>query len=520
MTEILFDKALNEKIMKGVNTLADAVSTTLGPKGRTIIIKQKDRKPFITKDGVTCCRAVKLNDPFENLGVEIVKQAAESTLESAGDGTTTSTLLTQTLLNKVQPYLASNISPIELKRGIDAAVKDVIDVIKKQVIPITSLEQIEQIATISANGDKGIGKLLSLAVDKIGRDGSITIQESKSIETSLDVTEGFTFDSGLIAPMFITDERRGVCRYEDCLVMITDRCISVAEEITPVLEIVARDSRPFVIIAEQIEGQALAMLLMNNAKGVLKIAPIKAPKYGEERRNILKDLALVTGAKIVSRETGMLFQQVKLTDLGTARIVETSKYTTTIVSNGKQEKDVQHHLGILREHLKNEPNMAECSKIMERINRLGSGIATIKVGGATEVEMIEKKHRVEDALEAINAAQKEGVVIGGGCALLRASLSLKNTSNEHSFGYKIVLDAIREPFRKIMKNAGLSPDVCENKVLLEDNWNFGFDASSSETCLLIDKGIVDPFRVVRSALENAASAATTLMMSSVGIVEV
>lgn len=524
MKEIQSRIELRKKLLKGVGTLAEAVGSTLGPKGRTVIIKEKDRKPIITKDGVTVCRSIVLEDPFENLGAQIVKQAAESTVQSAGDGTTTSIVLAGALYQNAQTYLQDAHAPEDLKNGINKAVSWIVENLKKQAKPIQSLEEIEQVAVISANGDKAIGKLISLAVDKVGRDGAITIQEGRSSETVLDFSEGFSFDSGLLASAFITDERRSVMRYEDCLVLITDKVISVVDEILPVLEIVARDGRPFIIITENVEGQALAALIMNKMKGTMKVSAIKAPRYGEERRNILQDLAFVTGGTFISRESGIPLKAVQLKHLGTAKIVEGSKTSTTIVSNGLNQTQVQMRIEDLKEQIKENDNIRECERIQERITRLASGIAIIKVGGATEVEMIEKKHRIEDALEAVNSAQQEGIVAGGSTALLKATFGYnfpEKLSPGEQCGFDIVLSAVIEPFIQMIVNAG--SEYCD---LLEKMWehndvaDFGLDISTMEFKDMVDAGIIDPLKVVRSSLQNAASAVGTLITSDVAIVEI
>ncbi len=519
--QISFDKELNEKILKGISIIGNAVGATLGPKGRTVIIKDKNRKPFITKDGVSVAKSIDLEDPFENLAAQILKQASESTVLSAGDGTTTSMIIAKAIVEKAQQFLEQGQSPVDLKKGIDFATKEVVKILQSKSKPISTLEQIEQVATISANGDKGIGKLISIAVDKVGRDGAITIQESRSSETSLDVTEGFTFESGLLANPFITDERRGVCRYEDCLVLVTDRTISTIDEILPILELAARDGRPFVIVAEQVEGQALAALIMNAAKGTMKVTAIKAPYYGEERRNVLDDLAVILGAKFVSRESGLQFKYLQLKDLGTAKIVESSKLSTTIVSNGNAQVEVDKRIGTLKLQVENQPSIHEAQKVQSRVTRLSSGIAIIKVGGLTEVEMIEKKHRIEDALLAVSSAQSEGIIAGGGIALFRASLNnFDGLSDIEDDGIWILKQAIREPFKKIIENAGFKYDEIFKDINQNDEmFDWGFDVMSGTHCNLINNGIIDPTKVTRTALENAVSAATTLLNSSVAIVE-
>lgn len=514
-------RKLNEKIMSGVNKLADAVGVTLGPRGRNVILKGHNTKPIITKDGVTVARFFDLDDPFENLGVQVIKQASESTNTLAGDGTTTSTVLARAILEKAQTHLATNVSPIELKRGIDLATQEIINKLRERAKPVSTQEEIEQIATISANSDKGIGKLIGAAVDQVGKDGAITIQEAKSNETSLELTEGFRFDSGLLANAFITDERRGAMRYEDCLILVSDRNVTTIDEILPALEIAARDGRPLIIVAEDISGQALAAMIMNSMKGSMRVAGIKAPRYGEERRNILSDLAISTGATFISRESGIQFRSIKLQHFGTAQTVESYKSFTTVVGGNQDDKVVETKVEALKQQIEQEESLNVCEKIQERITRLASAIAIIKVGGLTEVEMIEKKHRVEDALEAVSSAQQEGIIPGGSSALLRVTkkLEFEAENKEQQLGVEIVKEAVKEPFKRMVLNAGLSPDIFLEKVENHTNPNSGLDVSTGEIVNMLTYGIIDPFKVIRCALENAASAASTLLLTDHAIVE-
>ena len=514
-------RQLNEKILSGVNKLADAVGATLGPRGRNVILKGHNTKPIITKDGVTVAKFFDLDDPMENLGVQVIKQASESTNTSAGDGTTTSTVLSRAILEKSQTHLSTNVSPIELKRGIDRAISTIVNELKERAKPVSTQEEIEQIATISANGDKGIGKLIGAAVDQVGKDGAITIQEAKSNETSLELTEGFRFDSGLLANAFITDERRGAMRHEDCLILVTDKNITTIDEILPALEIAARDGRPFIIVAEDISGQALAAMIMNSMKGSMKVAGIKAPRYGEERRNILSDLAISTGTTFISRESGVQFRSIKLEHFGTAQTVEAGKSSTTIVGGNQDDEAVEQRIESLKAQIETEESLNICEKIQERITRLASAIAIIKVGGLTEVEMIEKKHRVEDALEAVSSAQQEGIIPGGSSALLRVAkkVEIETENKEQQLGVEIVKQAIKEPFRKMVSNAGLSPDIYLEKVENHLNPESGLDVATGDIVNMYTYGIIDPFKVVRCALENAASAASTLLLTDHAIVE-
>jgi chaperonin GroEL len=514
-------RQLNEKILAGVNKLADAVGATLGPRGRNVILKGNNTKPIITKDGVTVAKFFDLEDPIENLGVQVIKQASESTNNSAGDGTTTSTVLSRAILEQSQTHLSTNVSPIELKRGIDRAIATIVSELKEKAKPVSTQEEIEQIATISANGDKGIGKLIGAAVDQVGKDGAITIQEAKSNETSLELTEGFRFDSGLLANAFITDERRGAMRHEDCLILVTDKNITTIDEILPALELAARDGRPFIIVAEDISGQALAAMIMNSMKGSMKVAGIKAPRYGEERRNILSDLAISTGATFISRESGVQFHAIKLEHFGTAQTVEAGKSFTTIVGGNQDDEAVEERIESLKAQIEAEESLNICEKIQERITRLASAIAIIKVGGLTEVEMIEKKHRVEDALEAVSSAQQEGIIPGGSAALLRVAkkIEIETENKEQQLGVEIVKQAIKAPFRKMVSNAGLSPDIYLEKVENHKNPDSGLDVATGDIVNMYTYGIIDPFKVVRCALENAASAASTLLLTDHAIVE-
>jgi len=514
-------RQLNEKIMVGVNKLADAVGATLGPRGRNVILKGNNTKPIITKDGVTVAKFFDLEDPIENLGVQVIKQASESTNNAAGDGTTTSTVLSRAILEKAQMHLSTNVSPIELKRGIDTAISTIVNELRERSKPVSTQEEIEQIATISANGDKGIGKLIGSAVDQVGKDGAITIQEAKSNETSLELTEGFRFDSGLLANAFITDERRSAMRHEDCLILVTDKNITTIDEILPVLEIAARDGRALILIAEDISGQALAAMIMNAMKGAMKVAGIKAPRYGEERRNILSDLSISTGATFISRESGIQFRSVKLEHFGTAQTVESGKAFTTIVGGNQDDEAVEKRIEDLKSQIESEESLNICEKIQERITRLASAIAIIKVGGLTEVEMIEKKHRVEDALEAVSSAQQEGIIPGGSSALLRVArkINIETENKEQQLGVEIIKQAIKEPFRKMVLNAGLSPDIYLEKVENHTNPDSGLNVTTGEIVNMYSYGIIDPFKVVRCALENAASAASTLLLTDHAIVE-
>ena len=523
MPQVKYDshESLQKKILEGANTLADNVAATLGPRGRNVILQEKGKDPFITKDGVTVARFVYFEDEVKNSGAQIIKQAAIKTNADAGDGTTTSTVLARAILNHAQKYITAGVSPIELKRGMDRAVEAISNKLTELSSPVKSVDDISHIATISANNDTSIGNLIALAVDRVGKDGSVTIEQARSLETSLDVTEGFRFDSGYCATAFITDERREVMKYEDPMILVTDYKISAVEQILPILELVAREGRPLVIVAEDLEGQALAALIMNTMRGTLKIGAIKAPRYGEERRNILSDLALSTNAKFVTRESGLKLKDVKLQHLGTASSIESTKNLTTIVGSEVDYEQVEKRMEDLKQQLKDTDIMIECERIQERIMRLASGVAVIRVGAPTEIEMIEKKHRIEDALEAVKSAQKEGIVPGGGIALLRAShdLEIETDNEEQDLGAKIILQACTAPIRQMARNSGESEDLIIDKVI-SDKGMMGYNFRDRKMVDMIKEGIIDPVKVTRSALKNSVSVAGTLITTNHAIVQV
>ena len=512
---------LQQKILNGIKIVAENVSATLGPRGRNVILHQKNKNPIVTKDGVTVARFVHLEDPFENVGAQIIKQAASKTNAEAGDGTTTTTVLAYAILSEAQKYLVAGAAPIELKRGIDKTVEAIVEKLKVMATPIMSKEDITHIATISANGDETIGKLIATAVDLVGKDGSITIEEARSAETSLDLVEGFRFDSGYLATAFVTDEQRGVVKYDNPLIMVTDEKIETVEEMMPALELAARESRPFIIIAENIEGQALAALIMNATRGTLRVAAIKAPRYGEERRNILKDLALSVGATLISRENNKRVKDVKLSYFGTSKTFESGKYLTTIVGGNSNVKEIEKQIEALKVEIEQTEDLHQCEVIQERITRLASGIAIIKVGAPTEIEMIEKKHSIDDALEAVRSAQEEGIVPGGGIALIRAvkELKVETENEEQELGTKIIFEAVKEPLRQMAMNAGESPDLLLS-IVQKEKEDFGIDFTNGNVISMLKEGIIDPVKVTRCALQNAASVSSVLITTNNAIIEV
>ena len=512
--------SLQQRLMKGINILADNVASTLGPKGRNVILHRKNQNPIITKDGVTVAKFIESDDPIQNVGMQILKQASEQTNINAGDGTTTATVLARAIYKEAQKYIVAGSSPIELKKGIDKAVDALIKNIESISVPISSVEDINHIATISANGDQTIGSLITMAIDQAGKDGAITIEEARSTETSLDVVEGFRFDSGFLSPKFVTEERRGAVKYENCLILVTDNKIESVDEILPILEVVARESRPFLIVADSVEGQALAALIMNAMRGTMKVAAVKAPLYGEERRNLLKDLAISVGATFISQEDDTLLSETTLKHLGQAKTVDISRTTTTIVDGTGDVNKIEQKIEDLKIELVEVTNIHESEKIQERITKLASGIAIIRVGAPTEIEMIEKKHRLEDALEAVRSAQLEGIVPGGGIALIKAAknikLELENKDQLH--GVQIILKASKEPLKQMAINAGNSSEIILNIIENSEDLQ-GFDFSTGQYVNMTAAGIIDPTKVIKVALRNAASVASMLITTNYAIVE-
>lgn len=513
----LSNEELSSKITKGVIKLADNVSSTLGPRGRSVILQKKDSKPIVTKDGVTVAEFIEFEDEFENLGAQIIKQASRKTNSEAGDGTTTATVLASAIYNNARMKIAAGFSPIEIKRGIDRGVEIVVENLKKISNPITSLEDIRHIATISANNDVEIGELICRAVEAIGKDGSITVEEARSVNTTLDLLEGFRFDSGYISSSFINNERRGAVVYENAFILVVDAKIEKVEDILPTLEIVAREGRPLVIVASELEGQALAALIMNTVRGTMKVVAVKAPRYGEERRNILQDLCVSTGASFVTKSTGVRLDEIKLENLGQAKKIEILKNVTTIVDGKGDFQEVEKRIESLRVELAQTETLAEGERIQERITRLSSAIAIIKVGAPTEVEMIEKKHRIEDALEAVRAAREEGIVAGGGVALIRSIPPVGKAWRD--VGASVVFESLSGPLWQMAFNAGESPDVIVDKVKKSKRSN-GWDFKTNKIVDMYSIGVIDPVKVTRCALQNAASAAGALIISGFAIVEV
>ena len=515
--------SLIKKIATGVNNLADNVGATLGPKGRNVILQKAGERPVITKDGVTVASFVEFEDPFENLGAQVVKQASQVTADEAGDGTTTSTMIARGIVEGATKHLIAGVSPVEIKRGIDTTTTRLVEHLDSNATPLKSFEQVHHVAVVSANGDEKLGGLIAQAVDQVGKHGAITIEPANSHQTTLELIEGFQFDSGYLSNIFVTDKRRWTMRQENALVLVYDGTISAVEEIFPVLQVVAREGRALTVVAEDVKDQALAALIANVSRGTMKVAAIKAPGYGEERRACLEDLALSVGATFVGPANGVTLTNAKLSDLGSCSTIEAKKGWSTFVGGKGDANAIEERIGQLKEEIIQTESIKECEAIQRRINRLASGIGIIKVGGTTEIEMMEALHRADDALKAVKSAQEQGVTLGGGMALLRACIITEQESTEgmtttELVGRQIVLEACKEPIRQMCNNAGVSPDVMI-KTLTELEDGRGHNFATGEFVDMMDAGIIDPVKVTKTALTNAVSAAGTLITTSHGIVE-
>jgi chaperonin GroEL len=510
--EIAFEEVARKKILAGVNALANAVKVTLGPKGRNVVIEKSFGSPTVTKDGVTVAKEIDLDDRFENMGAQMVREVASKTSDVAGDGTTTATVLAQAIFREGSKLVAAGHNPMEIKRGIDKSVVAIVDSLSKLAKPTQDPNEIAQVGTVSANGDETVGKLLSEAMEKVGKEGVITVEEAKSAETSLDVVEGMQFDRGYLSPYFVTDTERMEASLEDAYILISEKKISNMKDLLPVLEAIARQQKPLLILAEDIEGEALATLVVNRLRGTLTCAAVKAPGFGDRRKEMLKDIAVLTGGQVISEELGLKLENVTITDLGQAKKVKIDKDNTTIVDGAGERDQIAGRQAEIRGQIENTTSDYDREKLQERLAKLVGGVAVIKVGAATETEMKEKKARVEDALYATRAAVEEGIVPGGGVALLRAQSALEDldVSDEEAVGVRILRRAIEEPLRQIVGNAGLEGSIVVQKVR-EGEGNFGYNARANEYGDLVDAGVIDPAKVVRSALQNAASVAGLML---------
>jgi len=510
--EILYDANAREKIARGVNTLADAVKVTLGPRGRNVVLEKKWGAPTITKDGVTVAKEIEMEDIFENMGAQMVKEVASKTSDQAGDGTTTATILAQAIFREGAKLVTARINHMELKKGIDRGVELIVEELEKISKPVKDKQEITQVGTVSANNDAEIGTLISDAMDKVGKQGIITVEDNKALDTVLDFVEGMKFDRGFISPYFITNAEKMEAVLEDALILITDKKISNMQEILPLLEQVAKAGKPLMIVAEDVEGEALATLVVNKVRGVLKCAAIKAPYFGDRRKGALQDIAVVTGGRVFSEEMGVKLDSATVKDLGRARRIVIDKDNTTFIDGAGKKADIDERVRQLRKEIETIEQDYDREKAMERLAKMTSGVAIIKAGAATEIEMKEKKARIDDALNATRAAVQEGVVPGGGVALIRCAGALAKATLEGDarYGLEIIRKAVDEPMKMIAKNAGYEGSVVVEKVR-EKKGAFGFDADSGEYVDMMKAGIIDPAKVVRLALQNAASVASLLI---------
>jgi chaperonin GroEL len=518
--EIIFHEAARNQILAGINALADAVKVTLGPKGRNVVIEKSFGSPTITKDGVTVAKEIELENKFENMGAQMVREVASKTSDVAGDGTTTATVLAQAIYREGAKLVAAGHNPMEIKRGIDKAVEAVVENLKSQSKATKDAKEIAQVGTISANGDEEIGKLLAEAMEKVGKEGVITVEENKSAETTLDVVEGMQFDRGYLSPYFVTDPENMKCELKDALILINEKKISNMKDLLPVLEAIAKQQKNLLIIAEDVEGEALATLVVNKLRGTLSCAAVKAPGFGDRRKEMLKDIAVLTGGQVISEELGLKLENVTLSDLGKAKTVIIDKDTTTVVDGAGDKKKIEGRQAEIRAQIENTTSDYDREKLQERLAKLVGGVAVVKVGAATETAMKEKKARVEDALHATRAAVEEGIVAGGGVPLLRAQAALEGVkcNDEQQIGVRIVRRALEEPLRQIAANAGEEGSIVVQKVR-EGKKDFGYNAATGEYGKLIEQGVIDPVKVVRTALENAASVASLMLTTEAMVAE-
>jgi len=519
--QVVFGDDARAKIVQGVNILANAVKVTLGPKGRNVVLERSFGSPTVTKDGVSVAKEIELKDKLENIGAQLVKEVASKTNDNAGDGTTTATVLAQAIVREGFKYVAAGFNPTDLKRGIDKAVTAVVAEIKNIAKPTTTSKEIAQVGSISANSDEDVGQIIANAIDKVGKEGVITVEDGKSLINELDVVEGMQFDRGYLAPYFINNPEKQVALLDNPFVLLFDKKISNIRDLLPTLEQVAKAGRPLLIIAEDVEGEALATLVVNTIRGILKVVAVKAPGFGDRRKAMLEDIAILTGGKVIAEEVGLTLEKVTLADLGQAQRVEIGKENTIIIDGAGAADDIEARVKQIRIQIEEATSDYDREKLQERVAKLAGGVAVIRVGAATEVELKEKKARVEDALHATRAAVEEGVVAGGGVALLRARSAIKDLKGDNAdqdAGIKIVLRAVEEPLRQIVANAGDEPSVVVARVL-EGTGNFGYNAANGTYGDLVELGVLDPAKVTRSALQNAASVASLILTTDAIVAE-
>src|SRR6478736_527436 len=520
--DVKFGADAREKLLRGVDILADAVQVTLGPKGRNVVIEKSFGAPRTTKDGVSVAKEIELADKFENMGAQMVREVASKTNDAAGDGTTTATVLAQAIVREGQKAVAAGMNPMDLKRGIEKAVEAVVADLKKRSKKVKSNDEIGQVGTISANGDREVGDMIAKAMAKVGNEGVITVEEAKGLVTELDVVEGMQFDRGYISPYFITNPDKMIAELNDCLILIHEKKLTSLQPMLPVLEAVVQSGRPLLIIAEEIEGEALATLVVNKLRGGLKVAAVKAPGFGDRRKAMLEDIAIVTGGQVISEDLGIKLENVKLNMLGTAKKVRIDKDNTTIIDGAGKKAEIQARVGQIKQQIEETTSDYDKEKLQERLAKLAGGVAVIRVGGATEVEVKDRKDRVDDALNATKAAVEEGIIPGGGTALLYAAKSLKDLTGDNddqTQGIAIVRRAIQYPIRVIVSNAGQEASIIVGKLLEQKSSTYGYDAQTEKYVDFIDAGIVDPTKVVRVAQQNAASVAGLLITTEAMITD-
>lgn len=520
--DIQFGEEARAKMMTGVNKLADAVKVTLGPKGRNVVLDKSWGAPTITKDGVSVAKEIELEDKFENMGAQMVKEVASKTADIAGDGTTTATVLAQSIAKEGVKAVAAGMNPMDLKRGIDKAVEAVVAELATLSNDVQNQEEIAQVGTISSNGDTEIGQIIANAMDKVGKEGVITVEEAKGLETELDVVEGMQFDRGYLSPYFITNADRMECDLDSPYILLFEKKISNMRDLLPVLEAVARSGKPLLIIAEDIEGEALATLVVNKMRGVVNVSAVKAPGFGDRRKAMMEDMAILTNGKVISEDLGLKLENVTIEDLGTAHAVKISKDTTTIIDGAGEKAEIEARVGLIRKQIEDTSSDYDKEKLQERVAKLAGGVAVIKVGAATEVAMKEKKDRVDDALHATRAAVEEGIVSGGGVALIRARGSLDKltgVNHDEDTGIQIVKRAVEEPLRQIVSNGGGEASVVVNEVS-NNKGHYGYNAQTEEYGDLVKMGVIDPTKVTRSALQHAASIAGLLITTEAMVAEI
>ncbi|MGF6840186.1 chaperonin GroEL [Paraburkholderia youngii] len=519
--EVAFSDIARTKLVEGVNLLANAVKVTLGPKGRNVVLERSFGSPVVTKDGVSVAKEIELADKLQNIGAQLVEEVASKTSDAAGDGTTTATVLAQAIVREGQKYVAAGLNPLDLKRGIDKAVIAAVEELRKISKPTTTSKEIAQVATISANGEESIGQRIAEAIDRVGKEGVITVEDGKSLADELDVVEGLQFDRGYLSPYFINDQDRQLAALEQPFVLLHDKKISNIRDLLPILEQVAKSGRPLLIIAEDVEGEALATLVVNNIRGILKTVAVKAPGFGDRRKALLEDIAILTGGQVIAEETGLTLEKATLAELGQAKRIEVGKENTTVIDGAGEKVSIEARVKQIRAQIAEATSDYDREKLQERVAKLAGGVAVIKVGGATEIEVKEKKDRVDDALHATRAAVEEGIVPGGGVALIRvkqAIAALQGANADQNAGINIVRRALEEPLRQIVANAGEEASVIVARVA-EGSGNYGYNAATGEYGDLVETGVVDPTKVTRTALQNAASVASLLLTTDATVHE-